>query len=78
MKVFVVQHVHECEDGSEDEKLIGVYSTEQTARDAVGRLSQQPGFRDSPQDFFVDPYELDEDHWPDGFVTVRPDAEDVP
>ncbi len=78
MKVFVVEHVHEFEDGSEDAKLIGVYSTEQLARDAVARLSPQRGFRDSPQNFHVDAYDLDEDHWTEGFVTVRTDTEDVP
>ncbi len=43
-RVFVVQHVHELVDGSEDVKLIGVFSSELTANAAVHRVYSQPGF----------------------------------
>ena len=46
-KVFVVQHVHTTKGGEEDIKLIGVYSSEQHAKDAVNRLIKQPGFCDT-------------------------------
>jgi len=68
--VFVVQHVHEFDDGTEDVKLIGVYSTEERANAAVGRLKDQPGFRDAPKGFSVDRYPMDKDHWLGGFETV--------
>ena len=71
MDVFVVQHVHEISADDEDVKLIGVYTTEETARAAVVRLSLQPGFRDTASGFRVDRYTLDEDHWSDGWLTVR-------
>lgn len=54
MEVFVVHHVHELEEDREDVKLIGVYSTEETANAAVKRLSTQPGFRDTPDGFHID------------------------
>ena len=72
MYVFVVQHVHELKEDDEDVKLIGVYSTEESARAAVARLSLQPGFRESASGFHVDRYTVDKDHWAEGFVTVRP------
>lgn len=66
---FVVQHVHEFDD-REDVKLIGVYSSRQRADDAVARLRAAPGFRDAPNAFSVAEYEVDADHWVEGFATV--------
>lgn len=75
MYVFVVQHVHEIDEDNEDVKLIGVYSSEQAANAAVARLSLQPGFRETTSGFHVDRYKVDQDHWTEGFVTIRPDDE---
>jgi hypothetical protein len=70
VEVYVVQHVHEFEDGTEDVKLIGVYSTEERAKSAVARLSENPGFKETPKGFSVDRYLVDRDHWLGGFETV--------
>jgi hypothetical protein len=69
--LFVVQHLHVLEDGEECVKLIGIYSSQAAAQKAVDRLKLQPGFRDTPDGFSIDPYSLDEDNWTDGYVTVR-------
>jgi hypothetical protein len=75
----VVQHVRPAEkDGYEDTKFIGVYRTEQTAMKAIERLREQPGFCNHPNvydtdkdyqlaGFCIDDYELDKDHWTEGF-----------
>jgi hypothetical protein len=70
MVVFVVEHVHEIEEDNESIKLIGVYSSEEKAQQAVARLRLQPGFRDTPEGFSVDRYTVDEDHWREGFFTT--------
>jgi hypothetical protein len=36
----------------------------------VKRLLQQPGFREYPRGFCIDKYEVDRDHWVEGFVVV--------
>jgi hypothetical protein len=69
--VFVLQHVRE-EGGSEDVKLLGVYSSRHSADDAVARLKHRPGFRDFPEGFHIDPYDLDVDHWSEGFGVPHP------
>jgi hypothetical protein len=69
-EVFLVQHVHILDDGEEDVKTIGVYSTREAAQQAVDRVRLQPGFRDAPDGFSVDLYWLDQDCWEDGFVTL--------
>jgi hypothetical protein len=70
MKVFVVQHVNETEDGNEDVKFIGVYATESDARSAIDGLKSQPGFAERPEGFCVDEYDVGKTHWPEGFVTI--------
>jgi hypothetical protein len=66
--VYVLQHVHGVPNGEEDVKLIGVYVTEADAQAAVSRLSQQPGFQDHPEGFHISRYELNKDHWTEGFI----------
>ena len=75
-KVYVLHHVMREFEDDEDAKLIGIYSTEDAARQTIARLGSHPGFRENPDGFQCEPYELDKDHWTDGFVTVVTDAED--
>ncbi len=65
--VFVVQHEREGADGYEDVKFIGVYSTRNLAQNAVKRLSEQPGFAEHLDGFYIEEYEVDKDHWTEGF-----------
>lgn len=65
--VYVLHHVREDDEYGDDAKLIGVYRTEAKATAAIERLISQPGFRDYPQGFEIDSYELDEDNWTEGF-----------
>lgn len=70
--VFILQHSHALSDiGEEETKFIGVYSSKDKAHEAIERLSKQPGFRDLPDYFCIDEYEIDLDHWCEGFVTKR-------
>ena len=68
--VFVLQHVHTREDGSDDVKFIGVYSSRQKAQEAVERLGRLPGFADAPDGFHIDEYRVDQDHWVEGYVAA--------
>ena len=71
--VFLLHHVHEFEDGHEDSKLIGVYSTEQRAQEALQRVRNQPGFRERPEGFVINEFRLDRHGWPEGYVTIPAD-----
>jgi hypothetical protein len=66
--VFVVQHQYDL-DGCDETKFIGVYASRASAEAVVHKLRGQPGFRDHPGDFSIDEYELDRDHWEEGFIT---------
>jgi hypothetical protein len=61
--VYVLSHI----DSYEDEKLIGVYRTEDDALAAVERTKEKPGFSEKGGRFVIDKYELNQDHWTEGF-----------
>ena len=70
--ILVVQHVHAHRDGTEDVKFIGVHSSKHVAGLGIRRLCRKPGFRSTARGFHVDRYELDHDHWTEGYITDRP------
>jgi len=68
--VFVLQHSYESSISREEEtKFIGVYSSKDKAKKAADRLSQQPGFKELTDYFYIDEYKIDQDHWEEGFIT---------
>ena len=62
--VFLLWHT----DRDEDFKLIGVYRTEEDAIAAKERVKDKPGFSEEGGEFEIVPYELNRDHWTDGFA----------
>jgi len=66
--VFILWHSHEYPDGSESEKMIGVYASRADAEAAKSRVGTQPGFAENPDDFIIDEYEIGKDHWTAGYV----------
>jgi homoserine kinase type II len=68
--VYVLSHCYELENTLE-EKLIGVYSSDASAKAAIERLKNAPGFSEHPAEcFYIDTYRIDEDNWANGFYTV--------
>ena len=66
--VQLLWFVRENEEDENTELLIGVYETEQDANAAIERLRSKPGFADFHQGFVVVRYEVNQDHWREGFV----------
>jgi homoserine kinase type II len=66
--VYILHHVRADDEYAADTKLIGVYRSRDSAEAAILRLQNQPGFRDHPAGFNIDPYQLDKDHWAEGFI----------
>lgn len=64
--VFLLQHSYEI-DGSEQTKIIGIYSTRDKANAAVERFKALPGFCWYPESFYIDEYEIDQNNWEEGF-----------
>lgn len=66
LHVWLLWHTHL----SNDVKLIGIYESAEAAEAARLRLADQPGFKDHPNGWYAEPYELGKDHWAEGFDTV--------
>ena len=64
MNVYALHHEN---PETEDVKLIGVYSSRAAAEAAILRASKQPGFSKSINGFNIDEYEIDKDHWTEGY-----------
>lgn len=72
LTVYILTHGSDEEDGgSGDFKICGIYSTRESAAEAIAKLILKPGFDKFPEDFVVDPYTLDEVCWGDGFTTYE-------
>lgn len=75
MDVFMLWHIHELKDdfGTHDEeKFIGVFSSEAQAKKAIELLKNREGFRDYPLSCFeIHKTEVDRMNWIDGFSTVH-------
>lgn len=70
--VWLLQHVHEFADGSEDTKLIGILASRQEAEAVQAQVATQPGFREMPEGFSITEHQLGVIGWSEGFVTVEP------
>lgn len=80
-EVYLLQHLHIHDDGDEDVKIIGIYSSYDKALEAVARLKTKPGFIDFPlvrdadideegneNGFYIERYQLNEDNWAEGYT----------
>jgi hypothetical protein len=59
----------------DEEKFIGIYSTEEKAKTALEQLRTQPGFGDDPDGFYIHPQRVDGTGWDEGFVRAWGDED---
>jgi hypothetical protein len=67
-KVYLLWFVQEQDDREGCELLIGVYSSEAEAKAAIERVKGKRSFADFPEGFQIHAYQLDQDHWTEGFI----------
>ena len=60
---YLLEHRHQFADGAVNMKLIGIYSSLANAKAALRQVRDQPGFRDSLENFRIFPRLLDETNW---------------
>jgi homoserine kinase type II len=65
--VFLLQHSYE-DDGIERSKIIGIYSSKENAERTIEKYKTISGFKDYPNDFYIDEYEIDKCEWQEGFI----------
>ncbi|EFB74874.1 DUF7336 domain-containing protein [Subdoligranulum variabile] len=69
-EVYVLQHSYALQNGCDETKLLGVFSSEDKAQQAIEMYRTLPGFCEHSQDFHLDKYLLDERYWTEGFFTI--------
>lgn len=67
-KIYLLQHRHPFEDGSEDTKFLGIFATKKEVMQAIKFYKKLLGFKDFPNEFFIDKYEIDRCEWDSGFI----------
>lgn len=65
--VYLLQHSYEVDNEYDETKILGIFSDKQKAEEALAEYKQLPGFKDKPNDFYIDEYELDKKNWIEGF-----------
>ena len=69
--VYLLWYVKAPDSDDEDELLVGVCDSEKKAQNAIERLKDKPGFVTAPEGFQIHRYEVNQDHWTDGFVATN-------
>lgn len=64
--VYRVTHVNPKND---DIKGIGTYATRAEAEKTVALYKTYKGFKDSPENFYIQRYQVDQAHWSSGYAT---------
>ncbi len=67
---FSLWHTYERADWSEEDKLLGIYSSKALAEEVLERARNKPGFIDHPDGFFIGESPVNKDGWETGFVTM--------
>ncbi len=69
--VYSVEHENIEDDYIEEPRVIGIYSSEELAQEAIERAKKLSGFGDYPEGFQITKYILDKDQWIRGFKYVQ-------
>lgn len=73
--IYMLIHTYELQDdyGTHEEfKFIGVFTSENKAREVIDILKDKPGFKDhSTECFSINQYILNQVNWDEGFDTYR-------
>ncbi|EGL14922.1 MULTISPECIES: hypothetical protein [unclassified Paenibacillus] len=67
LTVFLLQHSYEWNQ-IESTKVIGIYSSKDKADAVIEKYKELPGFKEFPDDFYIDAYQVDENEWTEGFM----------
>jgi hypothetical protein len=68
-KVYLLWHTHPTSANEANEKLIGVYATQEAAMATQRRLQGVAGFSSYPEGFEIVAYEVGVDDWAEGYFT---------
>ena len=65
--VFILWHTHVYPNEEEEDRMVGIFSSEKLAIEARERVAKLPGFRENKKGFCIAKNLLDKDDWTTGF-----------
>ena len=66
--VYIVHHFNKY---SADRKSIGEFSSQAKAKAVVAKYRNFREFKDTPDGFYIDKYELNKMYWTEGYYSVK-------
>lgn len=66
--VYIIHHFN---PKNNDGKYIGAYSSYQEAQGIVEKYKGMKGFKDAPDHFYIDKYELNKMYWSEGYYSIK-------
>ena len=70
-KLFLLYFVYEFEDGHEDVKLLGTFSSKEKAKKALLNIKKIPELSKFKNNFVIDEDRVNFLGWTEGFITVE-------
>jgi len=70
-KVFLLHYVYEFEDGHEDIKLLGAFSSREKAKKALSHIKKIPELKKIKKNFVIYSNRIDLLGWREGYIIVR-------
>ena len=67
--VYEVRHAFVDKEDDTYYTVVGIFSTEEKAQEAIAFARQQPIFKNLLGDFEIDPWTLDRTEWDSGFFS---------
>ena len=68
MYVYQLSHVN---PKNKDEKPIGVYLSLTEVKEVIEKYKKFKGFKEAPDHFYIDKYELNKMYWAEGYYSVK-------
>ncbi len=69
-KIFFLDYVYEFEDGHDEVRLLGVFSSRKKAEFALSTIKKNPKFKKIAKYIVISSDVIDKLGWIEGFVTV--------
>ncbi len=69
-KLFLLYYVYEFEDGHEDVKIIGAFSSKEQAKIGLSNIKKIPELKEAKKYFIIYENSINRLSWEEGFVTV--------
>ena len=69
-RIYFLDYVYEFEDGHDDIRLLGVFSSRKKAKEALLRIKNNPNYEKIAKYLVISGSFMEKLNWPDGYVII--------